>query len=87
MSKHSYKTKGVCSLEINFEIEDDIVKNVSFVKGCNGNLAGISKLINGMKVEDVITKLDGISCGFKSTSCPDQLAQALKSVKALGEIT
>lgn len=78
--KHSYKTKGTCSREINFEIEDGILKNVEFVGGCNGNLKGIGSLVEGMEVEDVIERLEGISCGFKSTSCPDQLARALKEI-------
>ncbi len=73
-----YRTRGTCSSEINFEIEDDIIKSVSFTGGCNGNLKGISALVTGMKVEDVIARLDGIRCGFKNTSCPDQLSKALK---------
>ena len=84
-----YKTKGTCSTNIHFEVEDGKVKNVSFTGGCNGNLKGISALVEGMKVEDVIDKLEGttcsfkrlegIQCGFKPTSCPDQLAKALKN--------
>ncbi len=74
-----YKTKGTCSTNIHFEVEDGKVKNVSFTGGCNGNLKGISALVEGMKVEDVINKLEGTRCGFKSTSCPDQLAKALKN--------
>ncbi len=76
--KYTYKTKGTCSREITFELEDGIVKNVSFFGGCNGNLQGISKLVEGEKAEDVIERLEGIKCGFKQTSCPDQLAAALK---------
>lgn len=76
--KYSYKTKGTCSREINFEIEDGTVKNVSFLGGCNGNLQGVSKLVEGQRAEEVIEKLEGIKCGFKQTSCPDQLACALK---------
>lgn len=76
-----FKTKGTCSTEINFEVEDNKVKSVSFVGGCNGNLKGISSLVEGMSVDDVITKLEGTTCGFKSTSCPDQLAKALKEYK------
>ena len=76
--QYSYKTKGTCSRAINFEVEDGIVKNVQFVGGCAGNTIGISKLVEGMKVEDVIERLNGIMCGFKSTSCPDQLARALE---------
>ncbi len=73
-----YKTRGTCSQRILFEIEEDIVKNVQFIGGCNGNLKGIGTLVEGMKTEDVIKKLEGIHCGMKATSCPDQLAQALK---------
>ncbi|NMM63362.1 TIGR03905 family TSCPD domain-containing protein [Clostridium sp. P21] len=73
-----YKTKGVCSTKIQFMIEDDILKNVVFTSGCNGNLRGISKLVEGMKVEDVINKLENIKCSEKNTSCPAQLAEALK---------
>lgn len=76
--KYTYKTKGTCSREITFELQDGIVKNVSFFGGCNGNLQGISKLVEGEKAEDVIKRLEGIKCGFKQTSCPDQLAAALK---------
>lgn len=76
----TYKTNGVCCSEINFEIENDIVKNVSFIRGCNGNLSGISALVTNMKVQDVIDKLEGIKCGNKNTSCPDQLAKALKNI-------
>ena len=73
-----YKTKGTCSTNIHFEVEDGKVKNVSFTGGCNGNLKGISALVEGMKVEDVIDKLEGTTCSFKPTSCPDQLSKALK---------
>ena len=73
-----YKTKGVCSTEINFEIEDNKVSSLNFTGGCNGNLSGISKLVIGMDVNDVISRLEGTRCGFKNTSCPDQLAKALK---------
>ena len=76
--KYTYKTKGTCSREISFELEDGIVKNVSFVGGCNGNLKGISKLAQGQSAEHIIKILEGTKCGFKSTSCPDQLATALK---------
>ena len=79
----TYKTKGTCSTEINFEIEDGKVTSVSFTGGCNGNLKGISALVEGMEVKDVISRLEGTTCGFKSTSCPDQLAKALK--ETLGE--
>lgn len=76
--KFSYKTKGVCSRSIQIEIEDNIVKNVQFEGGCNGNTKGISALVEGMTVEEVIKRLEGITCGFKGTSCPAQLAEALK---------
>ena len=74
----SYKTRGVCSQYINFELNDGIVTNVQFLGGCNGNLKGIAALVEGMKAEDVIARVEGIKCGMKATSCPDQLAQALK---------
>ncbi len=77
-----YKTSGTCSSAIDLEVEDDIIKSVSFTGGCNGNLQGISRLVEGMKVEDAISKLKGIRCGFKNTSCPDQLARALESLEA-----
>ena len=73
-----YRPKGVCSQSIDFDIEDNKVKNVSFVGGCSGNLQGISRLIEGMDVNEAISRIEGIRCGFKSTSCPDQLAKALK---------
>lgn len=73
-----YRPKGVCSQSIDFDIEDNKVKNVSFVGGCSGNLQGISRLIEGMDVDEAISRIEGIRCGFKSTSCPDQLAKALK---------
>ena len=77
----SYKTKGVCSRSIQIEIEDNIIKNVRFEGGCNGNTKGISALVEGMQVNDVIDKLENIKCGFKNTSCPAQLAEALKEYK------
>ena len=73
-----YRPKGVCSQSIDFDIEDNKVKNVSFVGGCSGNLQGISRLIEGMDVNEAISRIEGVRCGFKSTSCPDQLAKALK---------
>ena len=75
---YQYRTKGVCSRNISFDIVDGTVVNVQFDGGCNGNTRGISSLIEGMQVEEAIRRLDGIRCGFKNTSCPDQLAQALK---------
>ena len=76
--QYEYKTKGTCSQRIFFEIEDGILKSVQFVGGCNGSLQGISSLVDGMAVQDVISKIEGIRCGMKPTSCPDQLAAALK---------
>ena len=73
-----YKTSGVCSSRIAFEVENDVLTKVRYFDGCNGNLSGISKLVEGMKVDDVVEKLSGIKCGKKQTSCPDQLARALK---------
>ena len=73
-----YKTKGVCSKQMIIEVEDGVVQNVQIIGGCHGNLQGISALVKGMKPEDVIARIEGICCGPKSTSCPDQLAQALK---------
>ena len=78
--QYEYKTKGTCSQRIFFDIEDGRVYNVKFIGGCDGNLKGICSLVNGMKVEDVVEKLQGITCGRKSTSCPDQFANALKEV-------
>ena len=80
---HSYKTRGTCSRQIDFEIDNGIVKNVSFFGGCNGNLKGIGALVEGRPAEEVIALLKGMKCGFKNTSCPDQLAQALE--KALDD--
>lgn len=79
--KFTYKTSGVCSRSIDIEIEDNIVKSVSFLGGCNGNLKGIGELVRGMNIDDVITRLENIKCGFKNTSCPAQLAEALKGYK------
>ena len=73
-----YNTKGTCSTQIELDVVDGLIKNVKFTNGCNGNLQGISKLVEGMKAEEAIEKLRGIKCGFKNTSCPDQLAKALK---------
>ncbi len=79
---YEYKTKGTCSQRILFDVEDNIVKNVQFIGGCNGNLKGIGTLVEGMQIDEIITRLEGIHCGMKSTSCPDQLAQALKQAKS-----
>ena len=80
--QYEYKTKGTCSQRIFFEIEDGKVKNVQFGGGCNGNLKGIAALVEGMSAEEVISRVEGIRCGMKGTSCPDQLAKALKEVNA-----
>lgn len=80
--QYEYKTKGTCSQRILFEIEEGKVKNVQFLGGCNGNLKGIGALVEGMDVQDVISRVEGIKCGMKNTSCPDQLAQALKASKS-----
>lgn len=78
MMHYEYETKGTCSRTIFFDVENGILHNVQFVGGCNGNLKGIGALVEGMKVEDAIDRVEGIRCGMKSTSCPDQLAKALK---------
>ena len=75
-----YQPKGVCSNTIDVQVEDGVIKSVKFTGGCNGNLQGISRVVAGMKVEDAIDRLKGIKCGFKSTSCPDQLACALQEI-------
>lgn len=77
-----YTPRGVCSRSIHIELDGDIIKDVQFVGGCHGNLQGISALVRGMKVDDVIAQLGGISCNGKGTSCPDQLARALSQAKA-----
>ena len=74
-----YKTKGTCSSYIDIEMDGDIIKSVSFTGGCNGNLQGIASLVEGMEADEAIRRLSGIKCGFKSTSCPDQLAHALQA--------
>ncbi len=76
--QYHYTTSGTCSREILFEIEDGKVKSVQFIGGCNGNLKGIGSLVEGMDVQEVISRLEGTTCGGKPTSCPDQLATALK---------
>lgn len=76
----NYKPRGVCASNIAIEVDGDIIKNVEYAGGCPGNLVGISQLVKGMKVNDVIAKFEGIKCGNKQTSCPDQLAQALKAM-------
>ena len=81
---YEYKTKGTCSQKIFFDIEDNKVKNVQFIGGCNGNLKGICSIVRGMKAEQVIERFEGVKCGFRNTSCPDQIAKNLK--KALAEM-
>lgn len=78
---YSYIPRGVCSRKIEFEIEDNIIKGCRFTGGCNGNLQGISKLVQGMDVDEAIARLEGINCSGRGTSCPDQFAKALKAAK------
>ena len=76
-----YKTKGTCSREIHVTIDGDIIESVEFIGGCNGNTKGIAALVKGQNIDDTIKRIEGVTCGFKPTSCPDQLAQALKAAK------
>ena len=76
--KYTYYTQGTCSQAIEFEIEDGVLHNVQFYGGCHGNTQGVARLVEGMKVEEVLAKLEGIRCGFKPTSCPDQLTKAIR---------
>ena len=78
---YEYKTKGTCSQKILFDLEDGKIHNVEFISGCNGNLQGIGRLVEGMDAREVIDRISGIRCGMKPTSCPDQLATALKEAK------
>ena len=82
MQHFDYKPHGVCPMNISFDLDGDTVHNVSFKGGCNGNLQGIGRLVEGMPVDEVISRLRGIRCGYKPTSCPDQLATALEQAKA-----
>ena len=77
-----YKTSGTCSQAIEIETDGDVVKSVQFIGGCNGNTQGVAKLVEGMKIDEVISRLKGIKCGMRPTSCPDQLAKALEAAKA-----
>lgn len=77
-----YRTKGVCSQAINLELDGDTIKSVEFIGGCDGNTQGIARLVKGMKVDDAIGRIEGIRCGSKDTSCPDQLAKALRAAAA-----
>ena len=80
--QYVFNTKGTCSAQIIIDVDDNnIIENVKFIGGCNGNTKGISQLVKGMKVDEVINKLQGTTCGFRPTSCPDQLAVALKQIK------
>ena len=78
--KYTYTPQGVCSRQIEIEVEDGIVKSLKVIGGCNGNLQGISKLVEGMRVEEVVKRLKGIDCGGRGTSCPDQIAKALEQI-------
>ena len=80
MDSLKYKTSGTCSREIEIELKDGVIDSVRFTGGCHGNLQGVSALVKGMKAEDAISRLKGIRCGAKATSCPDQLAQALEKM-------
>lgn len=77
-----YKTSGVCAKQIDFELDGDVIKSVQFTGGCNGNLTGIGTLVQGMNIDEAISKLSGIKCGPRSTSCPDQLSIALTQAKS-----
>ena len=79
--EYSYRTKGVCSMEIHFELDGDVVRDIGFVGGCNGNLKAISKLCDGMSVSEIEDKLAGNTCGYKDTSCADQLARAVRAAR------
>ena len=82
METYTYRPKGDCSQQMEISIEDDRIVNLNVIGGCSGNLQGISKLVVGMPVDEVIARLEGIRCGWKDTSCPDQLSKALKAMKA-----
>ncbi len=83
MKQYHYRTSGVCSTDISFEIDDEgCLRNVEYTGGCNGNLKGIGALAEGMKASEAADRLEGIRCGFKKTSCPDQLAKALRAVES-----
>lgn len=80
--KYNYRPQGVCSQNMEIEVEGSKVVSLKVTGGCSGNLRGIAKLVEGMEISDVISRLEGVKCGFKSTSCPDQLAKALKEISA-----
>lgn len=77
MTKHTYVPRGVCSRKIEIELDGNVIKRVDFIGGCAGNTQGVARLVEGMTVQEAVTRLEGIECGFKGTSCPDQLAKAL----------
>ncbi len=79
---NTFKTRGVCSREIRFEVDGNTIKTVQFIGGCAGNTQGVARLIEGMDIDEAISRIDGIDCGGRGTSCPDQLAKALKEYKA-----
>ena len=79
---YSYRPQGVCSQRMDIDVEDGVIRSVEVLGGCSGNLQGISRLVAGMDVDEAIRRLEGIRCGYKPTSCPDQLAKALKAMKA-----
>lgn len=81
---YSYKTKGTCSAQIDVELDGDIVKFVKFYGGCNGNLQGLSRIVIGKTVDEIAESLEGIRCGMRSTSCPDQLVKALREAQKNG---
>ena len=76
-----YRTRGVCARSIVIDVDGEVINNIKFMGGCNGNTTGISSLVKGMKIDDVIARLDGVNCSGRGTSCPDQLAKALKQIK------
>ena len=82
MGKFSFTPRGVCSTNIEFEIDNGILHNVRFTRGCNGNTQGIGRLVEGMPIDEVITRLKGVDCAGRGTSCPDQLAKALETAKS-----
>lgn len=83
--RYTYKTKGTCSSQIEFDINGDVITNVAFTGGCNGNLKGICSLVDGLTVEQIESKLKGTKCGFKPTSCPDQLSIAVREAYKAGQ--
>lgn len=84
--EYAYDARGICAVRINFSVEDNRVKNVMFIGGCEGNHKGLSRLVEGMEVDEVINRLEGLTCGMRQSSCPDQLAQALKVYKKTSKV-